>query len=213
MILLPSAGTHEIDPTYICEAFLSANISLRSSVGREFDPRRGHPFGDLVSCTTIKIILNANLTKKREHRANERRIFSVYFPTTLNPTVVYGHHIITKQFNESLFIKNDFKPKKATELGLMSDSSHDSWAQLSTYQLILNQYYFYGRCCAQHLTSLMNWKTRRNLREISATKKHIQCTFIERELLGFLWFEIILYKQRLIELFGSYVVTIHHRRA
>ncbi|PRP82801.1 hypothetical protein PROFUN_10016 [Planoprotostelium fungivorum] len=51
----------------------------------------------------------------------------------------------------------------------------------------------------------MNWKTRRNLREISATKKHIQCTFIERELLGFLWFEIILYKQRLIELFGSYV--------
>ncbi|PRP75168.1 hypothetical protein PROFUN_15954 [Planoprotostelium fungivorum] len=60
-------------------------------------------------------------------------------------------------------------------------------------------------CCAQHLRSLMNWKTRRNLREISATKKHIQCTFIERELLGFLWFEIILYKQRLIELFGSYV--------
>ncbi|PRP87548.1 hypothetical protein PROFUN_00759 [Planoprotostelium fungivorum] len=58
----------------------------------------------------------------------------------------------------------------------------------------------------------MNWKTRRNLREISATKKHIQCTFIERELLGFLWFEIILYKQRLIELFGSYVVTIHHRK-
>ncbi|PRP89219.1 hypothetical protein PROFUN_02093 [Planoprotostelium fungivorum] len=52
------------------------------------------------------------------------------------------------------------------------------------------------------------------LRSISerfvATKKHIQCTFIERELLGFLWFEIILYKQRLIELFGSYVVTIHH---
>ncbi|PRP76072.1 hypothetical protein PROFUN_01788 [Planoprotostelium fungivorum] len=67
-----------------------------------------------------------------------------------------------------------------------------------------------SNCCAQHLTSLMNWKTRRNLREISATKKHIQCTFIERELLGFLWFEIILYKQRLIELFGSYVVTIHH---
>ncbi|PRP76083.1 hypothetical protein PROFUN_12888 [Planoprotostelium fungivorum] len=27
--------------------------------------------------------------------------------------VVYGHHIRTKQFNESLFIKNDFKPKKA----------------------------------------------------------------------------------------------------
>ncbi|PRP74314.1 hypothetical protein PROFUN_11816 [Planoprotostelium fungivorum] len=51
---------------------------------------------------------------------------------------------------------------------------------------------------------------RRNLRENSATKKHIQCTFIERELLGFLWYEIILYKQRLIELFGSYVVTIHH---
>ncbi|PRP87237.1 hypothetical protein PROFUN_01499 [Planoprotostelium fungivorum] len=46
-----------------------------------------------------------------------------------------------------------------------------------------------------------------------STKKHIQCTFIERELLGFLWFEIILYKQRLIELFGSYVVTIHHRKA
>ncbi|PRP87840.1 hypothetical protein PROFUN_04314 [Planoprotostelium fungivorum] len=68
-----------------------------------------------------------------------------------------------------------------------------------------------GACCAQHLTSLTNWKTRRNLREISATKKHIQCTFIEKELLGFLWFEIILYKQRLIELFGSYVVTIHHR--
>ncbi|PRP73113.1 hypothetical protein PROFUN_16954, partial [Planoprotostelium fungivorum] len=45
-------------------------------------------------------------------------------------------------------------------------------------------------------------KPKRNLREISATKKHIQCTFIERELLGFLWFEIILYKQRLIELFG-----------
>ncbi|PRP84514.1 hypothetical protein PROFUN_05849 [Planoprotostelium fungivorum] len=66
-------------------------------------------------------------------------------------------------------------------------------------------------CCAQHLTSLMNWKTRRNLRENSATKKHIQCTFIERELLGFLWYEIILYKQRLIELFGSYVVTIHHK--
>ncbi|PRP74489.1 hypothetical protein PROFUN_16190 [Planoprotostelium fungivorum] len=52
---------------------------------------------------------------------------------------------------------------------------------------------------------------KRNLREISATKKHIQCTFIEKELLGFFWFEIILYKQRLIELFGSYVVTIHHR--
>ncbi|PRP73461.1 hypothetical protein PROFUN_02470 [Planoprotostelium fungivorum] len=29
--------------------------------------------------------------------------------------VVYGHHIRTKQFNESLFIKNDFKPKKAKE--------------------------------------------------------------------------------------------------
>ncbi|PRP74230.1 hypothetical protein PROFUN_16316 [Planoprotostelium fungivorum] len=28
---------------------------------------------------------------------------------------VYGHHIRTKQFNESLFIKNDFKPKKAKE--------------------------------------------------------------------------------------------------
>ncbi|PRP74032.1 hypothetical protein PROFUN_16408 [Planoprotostelium fungivorum] len=28
-------------------------------------------------------------------------------------SVVYGHHIRTKQFNESLFIKNDFKPKKA----------------------------------------------------------------------------------------------------
>ncbi|PRP74738.1 hypothetical protein PROFUN_15506 [Planoprotostelium fungivorum] len=28
-------------------------------------------------------------------------------------TVVYGHHIRTKQFNESLFIKNDFKLKKA----------------------------------------------------------------------------------------------------
>ncbi|PRP73354.1 hypothetical protein PROFUN_16588 [Planoprotostelium fungivorum] len=41
--------------------------------------------------------------------------------------------------------------------------------------------------------------------ENSATKKHIQCTFIEKEYLGFLWFEIILYKQRLIELFGSYV--------
>ncbi|PRP76772.1 hypothetical protein PROFUN_14785 [Planoprotostelium fungivorum] len=41
--------------------------------------------------------------------------------------------------------------------------------------------------------------------ENSATKKHIQCTFIEKEHLGFLWFEIILYKQRLIELFGSYV--------
>ncbi|PRP73255.1 hypothetical protein PROFUN_14830 [Planoprotostelium fungivorum] len=38
-----------------------------------------------------------------------------------------------------------------------------------------------------------------------SNKKHIQCTFIEKELLGFLWFEIILYKQRLIELFGSYV--------
>ncbi|PRP77139.1 hypothetical protein PROFUN_14553 [Planoprotostelium fungivorum] len=33
---------------------------------------------------------------------------------------------------------------------------------------------------------------------------------LEKELLGFPWFEIILYKQRLIELFGSYVVTIHH---
>ncbi|PRP73865.1 hypothetical protein PROFUN_16508, partial [Planoprotostelium fungivorum] len=41
--------------------------------------------------------------------------------------------------------------------------------------------------------------------EKSATKKHIQCMFIEKEHLGFLWFEIILYKQRLIELFGSYV--------
>ncbi|PRP73068.1 hypothetical protein PROFUN_16776, partial [Planoprotostelium fungivorum] len=63
---------------------------------------------------------------------------------------------------------------------------------------------------AQHLTSLTNWKTRRKVSENSATKKHIQCTFIEKEYLGFLWFEIILYKQRLIELFGSYVVTIHH---
>ncbi|PRP74943.1 methylthioadenosine phosphorylase [Planoprotostelium fungivorum] len=60
-------------------------------------------------------------------------------------------------------------------------------------------------CCAQHLTSLTNWKTRRKVSENSATKKHIQCTFIEKEHLGFLWFEIILYKQRLIELFGSYV--------
>ncbi|PRP75675.1 hypothetical protein PROFUN_15383 [Planoprotostelium fungivorum] len=33
--------------------------------------------------------------------------------------------------------------------------------------------------------------------ENSATKKHIQCMFIEKEHLGFLWFEIILYKQRL----------------
>ncbi|PRP75150.1 hypothetical protein PROFUN_15164 [Planoprotostelium fungivorum] len=44
-----------------------------------------------------------------------------------------------------------------------------------------------------------------NTCENSATKKHIQCMFIEKEHLGFLWFEIILYKQRLIELFGSYV--------
>ncbi|PRP72811.1 hypothetical protein PROFUN_07711, partial [Planoprotostelium fungivorum] len=65
-------------------------------------------------------------------------------------------------------------------------------------------------CCAQHLTSLTNWKTRRKVSENSVTKKHIQCMFIEKEHLGFLWFEIILYKQRLIELFGSYVVTIHH---
>ncbi|PRP73731.1 hypothetical protein PROFUN_16556, partial [Planoprotostelium fungivorum] len=56
----------------------------------------------------------------------------------------------------------------------------------------------------QHLTSLTNWKTRRKVSENSATKKHIQCMFIEKEHLGFLWFEIILYKQRLIELFGSY---------
>ncbi|PRP87273.1 hypothetical protein PROFUN_01535 [Planoprotostelium fungivorum] len=61
------------------------------------------------------------------------------------------------------------------------------------------------KCCAQHLTSLTNWKARRKVSENSATKKHIQCTFIEKEHLGFLWFEIILYKQRLIELFGSYV--------
>ncbi|PRP73864.1 hypothetical protein PROFUN_16507 [Planoprotostelium fungivorum] len=47
--------------------------------------------------------------------------------------------------------------------------------------------------------------TRSFLFEKSATKKHIQCMFIEKEHLGFLWFEIILYKQRLIELFGSYV--------
>ncbi|PRP82486.1 hypothetical protein PROFUN_09733 [Planoprotostelium fungivorum] len=67
-----------------------------------------------------------------------------------------------------------------------------------------------GYCCAQHLTSLTNWKTRRKVSKNSATKKHIQCMFIEKEHLGFLWFEIILYKQRLIELFGSYVVTIHH---
>ncbi|PRP73277.1 hypothetical protein PROFUN_16521, partial [Planoprotostelium fungivorum] len=52
---------------------------------------------------------------------------------------------------------------------------------------------------------------RRRISENSATKKHIQCMFIEKEHLGFLWFEIILYKQRLIELFGSYVVTIHHK--
>ncbi|PRP77299.1 hypothetical protein PROFUN_05544 [Planoprotostelium fungivorum] len=57
---------------------------------------------------------------------------------------------------------------------------------------------------------ITSWAVIDFLLEISATKKHIQCTFIERELLGFLWFEIILYKQRLIELFGSYVVTIHH---
>ncbi|PRP79834.1 2-acylglycerol O-acyltransferase 2-A-like [Planoprotostelium fungivorum] len=65
-----------------------------------------------------------------------------------------------------------------------------------------------GLCCAQHLTSLTNWKTRRKVSENSATKKHIQCMFIEKEHLGFLWFEIILYKQRLIELFGSYVVQV-----
>ncbi|PRP73374.1 hypothetical protein PROFUN_16833, partial [Planoprotostelium fungivorum] len=63
-------------------------------------------------------------------------------------------------------------------------------------------------CCAQHLTSLTNWKTWRKVSENSATKKHIQCTFIEKEYLGFLWFEIILYKQRLIELFGSYVQSL-----
>ncbi|PRP76104.1 hypothetical protein PROFUN_15433, partial [Planoprotostelium fungivorum] len=68
-------------------------------------------------------------------------------------------------------------------------------------------------CCAQQLTSLTNWKTWRKVSENSATKKHIQCTFIEKEHLGFLWFEIILYKQRLIELFGSCVVTIHHKEA
>ncbi|PRP75211.1 hypothetical protein PROFUN_15853 [Planoprotostelium fungivorum] len=44
-----------------------------------------------------------------------------------------------------------------------------------------------------------------NLITNSATKKHIQCMFIEKEHLGFLWLEIILDKQRLIELFGSYV--------
>ncbi|PRP81117.1 hypothetical protein PROFUN_01951 [Planoprotostelium fungivorum] len=48
--------------------------------------------------------------------------------------------------------------------------------------------------------------------KLIAGRKHsvcdIQCTFIEEELLGFLWFKIILYKQRLIELFNSYVSLI-----
>ncbi|PRP75043.1 hypothetical protein PROFUN_03879 [Planoprotostelium fungivorum] len=77
--------------------------------------------------------------------------------------------------------------------------------------------------CTQHTTACHSTLTTHrgcvnkgyaeSLLENSATKKHIQCSFIERELFGFLWFEIILYKQRLIELFGSYVVTIHHRAA
>ncbi|PRP83588.1 hypothetical protein PROFUN_09137, partial [Planoprotostelium fungivorum] len=33
----------------------------------------------------------------------------------LYASVVYGHHIRTKQFNESLFIKNDFIPKKTKD--------------------------------------------------------------------------------------------------
>ncbi|PRP85642.1 bromodomain protein [Planoprotostelium fungivorum] len=37
------------------------------------------------------------------------------FPIFTVLGVVYGHHIRTKQFNESLFIKNDFKPKKTKE--------------------------------------------------------------------------------------------------
>ncbi|PRP72947.1 hypothetical protein PROFUN_16239, partial [Planoprotostelium fungivorum] len=69
-----------------------------------------------------------------------------------------------------------------------------------------------GNYCTLKDSSLCLTEAEANrVSENSATKKHIQCTFIEKEHLGFLWFEIILYKQRLIELFGSYVVTIHHR--
>ncbi|PRP82476.1 hypothetical protein PROFUN_09723 [Planoprotostelium fungivorum] len=59
----------------------------------------------------------------------------------------------------------------------------------------------------QMLTNVLQRITKQNtgVSENSATKKHIQCMFIEKEHLGFLWFIIILYKQRLIELFGSYV--------
>ncbi|PRP73791.1 hypothetical protein PROFUN_15773 [Planoprotostelium fungivorum] len=90
-----------------------------------------------------------------------------------------------------------------------------------------HHYYYYFPCQGHHYTLVCHQQLslarvittiqhtskeeEEKVSENSATKKHIQCMFIEKEHLGFLWFEIILYKQRLIELFGSYVVTIHHK--
>ncbi|PRP80087.1 hypothetical protein PROFUN_12241 [Planoprotostelium fungivorum] len=80
------------------------------------------------------------------------------------------------------------------------------------FQVILDQNHgmmqkqFLG-CVAKHTPPEVFQKcVEQKVSENSATKKHIQCMFIEKEHLGFLWFEIILYKQRLIELFGSYVI-------
>ncbi|PRP76602.1 hypothetical protein PROFUN_15011 [Planoprotostelium fungivorum] len=71
----------------------------------------------------------------------------------------------------------------------------------------LSQYYQESPCQGYHYhTTHFKRGGGSKVSENSATKKHIQCMFIEKEHLGFLWFEIILYKQRLIELFGSYVL-------
>ncbi|PRP88948.1 hypothetical protein PROFUN_02226, partial [Planoprotostelium fungivorum] len=55
---------------------------------------------------------------KGAHRKNtwwtlEAQAFAILYQGVKKVSVVYGHHIRTKQFNESLFIKNDFKPKEA----------------------------------------------------------------------------------------------------
>ncbi|PRP75508.1 hypothetical protein PROFUN_10686, partial [Planoprotostelium fungivorum] len=58
-------------------------------------------------------------------------------PAPPTQSVVYGHHIRTKQFNESLFIKNDFKPKKTKEF-------------LRVFQFVSDV-----KCWAQHSLSLI----------------------------------------------------------
>ncbi|PRP82487.1 hypothetical protein PROFUN_09734 [Planoprotostelium fungivorum] len=68
---------------------------------------------DEISAETKYLSTISRLVKKETGPDARDRIRRRILQAAEDTGVVYGHHIRTKQFNESLFIKYDFKPKKA----------------------------------------------------------------------------------------------------